>query len=560
MFHKAVNHRQTHLKTKVTIKRDVENNTDTVTKMIYQITGTLSNYISGAHNTYTIAMKHDGGRDPNAFHHFLKEEYAKFPKDKVKVLILPILSPSMTQVYQRVVAIGNPVILNELRKIPRTETVSPAYYDEHPESPKIGGGRAFDSVLEAIGMGVLSAEHSIHTAFTHQMISTLTIKSIEGGETWYKDNPFKQRFVSIVKEETNQLMEKIRKAENQNETIQLDFRFFALKIFLRGFYTEATWEDQWIHRLSQTIEEISDAAFRCITNPYANLAQLRESAKTKLDPFIDLIMKENQAFYLSDEYIKKTDAETIRQIIISLLFAGGDNIKKFLDHVLVEFGNDEIRSKYLQKNLSKEDLHVLVMEIGRRYTTIYAQPGKALEDFIIEYEKGDIKEKFFIKAGDELHYTTWEANMDTTEWGETAKEFNPEEHQKHYDTLNPLATFGSGSRICRGKSITLAIIEHFVAKAVEEFTWEARVDGKKNHHPTEFNFNHGIKGEIQYTFIKRQRLMHSPVSERMEESTVQSDIDNASVVPVSLFRFPKSQPTSNVRQNVIEIISVPGLH
>ena len=72
-------------------------------------------------------------------------------------------------------------------------------------------------------------------------------------------------------------------------------------------------------------------------------------------------------------------------------------------------------------------------------------PVYALDNFIIEYKKGDIKEKFIIKAGDELHYTTWQANIDTTEWGEYAAEFNPDLHKSNYHALNPLSTFGSGS-------------------------------------------------------------------------------------------------------------------
>lgn len=298
---------------------------------------------------------------------------------------------------QRIISIGNPVILAALRKIPRTETVDADYFNRNPETPRIGGGRAFNSVLEAIGMGILSAEHGLHAPFIQEMISTLTIRSIAEALA-QEENSYKSWLAHVVKEETQLLLAHIKQAGESQQPFSPDFRIYALKVFLRGFYPNAFWEESWIQQLSQIIEET-----------------------------------------------------------------------------------------------------------GRLYTTIYAQPGKALEDFTIEY----LGKKVFVKAGDELHYTTWIANRDKMEWGESAAEFNPEKHQSHYTRLNPLATFGSGSRVCRGKSLTLAIIEYFTTQVLELTSWTAYVDGKTNYHPTELNFNNGVKGNITYTFQLRNQQVNS---------------------------------------------------
>ncbi|MCL9683867.1 cytochrome P450 [Legionella maioricensis] len=458
----------------------------------------LYDYGKAVSNTYQLLMNFDAKNDPNAFHHLLQSQFDALPEDEVKILEIPVLAPGKDKICQRIVAIGNPVILAELRKIPRAETVEPDYFTRNPNTPKISGGRAFGSVLEAIGMGILSAEHELHAPFSQEMIATLTMRSIN--ETPSKtENSHKPWFIEVVKEETKILINAMKQAAASQQQFSPDFRFYALKVFLRGFYPNASWKDEWIHQLSQAIEDISDSAFKHVVDPYANVEKLRKEAKLRLDPFIDLIMQEDQSFFLSKDYVAHTTPDILRQIIISLLFAGGDNIKKYLDHVFVEFGNESIRNRYLKEKPSAEYLKILIQEIGRLHTTIYAQPGKALEDFTIEY-KG---KKILIKAGDELHYTTWVANRDTMEWGPKAGQFNPEEHQPHYTKLNPLATFGSGSRVCRGKYLTLAMIEYITEQALELFSWDALVNKEKNHHPTEFNFNNGVKGKIEYTFRSR---------------------------------------------------------
>ena len=480
----------------------------------------LFDYGRAASNTYQLLVNFNAQKDPNAFHHLLQSEFDALAEDEVKILEVPVLAPGKDKICQRIVSIGNPVILAALRKIPRVETVDADYFTRNPDTPRISGGRAFGSVLEAIGMGILSAEHELHAPFTQEMIAALTIRSIKETSS-QTEKSHKPWFIKVVKEETQLLINAMKQAAESQQQFSPDFRFYALKIFLRGFYPNASWKDEWIHQLSKTIEEVSDAAFQHVVNPYADVEKLRKEAKLKLDPFIDLIMQEDQSFFLSKNYVTDTQPEILRQIVISLLFAGGDNIKKYLDHIFIEFGNESIRNRYLKEKPDAGYLKILIEEIGRLHTTIYAQPGKALEDFTIEY-KG---KKILIKTGDELHYTTWVANCDTMEWGPKAEEFNPEEHQPQYAKLNPLATFGSGSRVCRGKSLTLAIIEYLTGQALELFSWTAFVDGKENYHPTEFNFNNGVKGEMTYTFNSRldeQLSVSESIATKEQEKTTRN--------------------------------------
>lgn len=476
--------------------------------------GTLSYYWKALQNTYTLITQYNASNDPNAFHRLLIDEYAKIPDGKLKVLNIPLAAPNKT-LSERVIGIGNPVIIKALRQVPRIETVSDSFYENHPEAVKISGGIPFGTALEAIGMGILSAKEEVHFPFTQQMIATLTISSIKNSNA--KSGTYQAHFIDVVKEETDIMLASI----SANQPTSLDFRFYALKIFLRGFYPNATWEDDWIRALSDVIEDVSDAAFKYITNPYTGLEALRVKAKTQLDPFIERLMQEDQSFYLSKEYCENeiNTQEIQRQIIVSLLFAGGDNIKKFTDHVLVEFGKTNIRENNLKEPVSEAQLKLMIKEVGRLFTTIYAQPGTALEDFTIHYQNDNahIDEKIEVHTGDLLHLTTFHANKDPLEWGPFADTFNVEENAKHYAELNPLSTFGSGSRICRGKTVTLTIIEYMVSELMKKFTWEARVDGKPDFHPNEFGFNNGIPGEITYLFRERNELKaeikinHSPL-------------------------------------------------
>ncbi|CEK10466.1 cytochrome P450 [Legionella hackeliae] len=482
----------------------------------------IVDYAKGTGNLYRLLVNYGAAKDPNAFHKMLDNDYSQIPPTQSKVVIEPILSPSSSQIYDRVVGIANPVILQELRKIPRVETTRPSYYEEHPDVPRISGGRAFSSVLDAIGMGILSAESDVHKLFLQEMTAALTIRLNNKSDSLYAGNDYKTRFINVIREETQELISTIRAAaeSKQKEPCHLDFRFYALKIFLRGFYPEATWENDWINKLSQEIEIVSDMAFKGMVNPYTDIEALRKEANKRMDPFIERIMKEKQG-YLRANYVNEATPEILRQIIVSLLFAGGDNIKKYLDHIFVEFGNDKIREKYLQKKLAGEELKTYITEIGRLYTTIYAQPGDALDDFVIEY-KG---EKIYIKAGDKLHYTTWRANRDEQEWGPFANEFNPEENKKYYDQLNPLATFGSGARACFGKTITMSIIEYLMNEVLTICRWKTFVNGQENSHPTEFNFNNGVQGTIGLIFT----LFQEPVlrsTENQCDSNVLDQVPN----------------------------------
>ncbi|MBL7479557.1 cytochrome P450 [Legionella bononiensis] len=489
-------------------------------------------------NTFQVATWFKGYKDPNAFHHFLTALYAKVPNDALEILNLSVLVPQFPfeeisqavinaivydiplseslakceiKLVQQVLAFGAPSVVNALRKIPRAETTSEKYYSDNPDVPKISGGDAFSSVLEAVGMGILSADDKTHALFNKQMIETLTIQSFDSTEK-YKDNPYKTHFINVVREQTSELLNQFRKHAKKQKPFTPDFLSFSLRIFLNGFYPpenerqeQENWSEDFIQGLSNAIAEVSDDAFKSIMSPYSNKEDLRTRARDQLNPFINKIMERKQNFYLGDEYVKKVSEDELRQIIISLLFAGGDNIKKYLDHCFVEFGRDDIKQKYLRSEQIRdekwpESLDLLLKEVGRLYTTIYAQPGKALQDFVIEYQGVTI----FVPAGTELHYTTWQANT-SREWGEYANEFNPEENSKYYKQLNPLATFGSDNRVCRGKTLTIALLTHVVSQTLAEFEIESFVDNKKNYHPQLKGFNNGVGGQPEYLFRFRDK-------------------------------------------------------
>jgi cytochrome P450 len=483
----------------------------------------VSDYARGANNAYHLATQYHAATDPNAFHNMIVDAFKQMQPDDFKVLEIPVLSPSFSDVKfcQRVLAIGNPVVLNELRKIARTENSSAEALDE--TLPRIHGGRPFSGVLTAIGMGVLSAPNTTHKAFIAEMLEVLGITIIDkkrhqldssAPEHNQQRNSFKQHFMDVVIDETKNLIDEIQH-NLENPEFKIDFRLYALTIFLKSFYAEKQWEEEWVKQLSQAVEDVSNMAFLAIMNPYSDLEKLEKDADVILAPFIDEIMKLKQS-YLSASYIAGLEEEfgheksvkMLREIIISLLFAGGDNIKKYLDHVMVEFGSDEIKAKYLSKNdIHRDDLNDMITEVGRLYPVIYAQPGKVLDDFVIEYQKGDYKKTIYVRKGDELHFTTFQANIDEMEWGADAKKFDPKAHKPLYRTNNATALFGGYSRRCRGQSITLSIVHYFMEEVCKRFEWTSRVDGKKNNHPTEFNFNYGVKGSVTHHFVERPELM-----------------------------------------------------
>ena len=119
----------------------------------------------------------------------------------------------------------------------------------------------------------------------------------------YKNNYFKSNFINVITTETSFLIEKITNIADKNEEITVDFRLYALKIFLKGFYPQATWNDDWINKLSDAIEDISNRAFLCIMNPYNDIEALRLYTKKILGPMIDEIMVHDQSYYLSQDYV-----------------------------------------------------------------------------------------------------------------------------------------------------------------------------------------------------------------------------------------------------------------
>lgn len=453
----------------------------------------ISSYQQAIKNTFRLLTRFNGSQDPNAFHNMLEEDFKNMAQDEIKISSYTMVAPNRHQLTQRIVSIANPIVLEALRRIPRYETVDPVYFDEHPTVPKIGGGRAFNTVLEAIGMGILSAEHEAHSAFNQEMISALTLTSMDAKAITGTHANLKKSVINSIEAETQALKTRIH-SSLAPVPLSIDFRTFALKILLKGFYPKYQWADFWIEQLSSLIETISDQAFRHVVNPYAPIEKLRQSAKRQLAPYLKLILSQDQSLLFSEDYLQNISVEIQEQILISLLFAGGDNIKKYLDHLFIELAKAN-----LEAPLSKEDLQAYITETGRLYTTIYAQPGKALEDFTIQFEG----KTYTILKGDEIHYSTWVANRDTKEWGEDGSEFNPYRVENKNKKLNPLATFGSGSRVCRGKTLTLTIVEYVAQEFMKDFCWQAFVDDIPETHPTEFNFNNGVQGRLEYIFRAR---------------------------------------------------------
>lgn len=435
---------------------------------------------------------------PNAAHQFIDEGYLKLSNEnqelkaqglppKLNIFQFPVYLPGRDQV--NIVAIGNPVVLEALREIPRYEITDQNTPSKTPDMPRIAAGYSFQ-VLDAIGMDILSAAHLKHRDFIHSMISLLTFKNFE----------------SSLVENSKELLDQIDFAQKNGQLVSLDFRVYALKIFLGGFFPGHQFDIQWIGQLSEAIETVSNLAFASIMNPYSDLEKLKQSAMEILDPFLNHLVKLENSFLknsiksLLENVEEGTQEETYKQVITALLFAGGDNVKKEFDHSLITLGSQFVRGKYLNRDtLTKEEITSYIEEVTRLYTTIYAQPGKAIDGFTIEY-RGEI---ITVPAGSELHYSTYEANVDPSEFGDDADEFYPERYaryKKEGKRLAHLATFGSGNRICRGKAITLGIVKYMVTQLLQKYRWNAYVDGIENSHPTKFGFNNGVPGKVEYFF------------------------------------------------------------
>ncbi|WP_112220425.1 cytochrome P450 [Legionella quinlivanii] len=482
----------------------------TIGKMIQK----ADDYSSAVTNTFVLAFKYNAGKDLNAFHHFLEDRYRALPKDKTKILDVPVISPSIfpPRLVQRVVAIGNPRVLLEIEKLPCAQSFK-KWYEDNPERPAIKRGRAFSSILEAIGMGILTEDQKIHDDFLDQMHS-LQFSGVKDPK--HPNHQFQTNFLEVIKKETGDLIETIKARSVNNEPIELDFLVFSLKIFLKSFYPKSDWSnEEWIDQLARQIEHVSHEAFKNIMNPYGNIQSLRELAAKHLDPFIDKILEDEEPAYLSADYVKRTSRDIKKQIIIALLFAGGDNIRRLIEHGLVKFGQDEIYQKYFAKGVTLSDLQTYVKELERLLTIIYAQPGEAEEDFVIEFEG----EEFAVKQGDQLHYTTWIATTDEKEWGEHAREFNPEANKDKHKELRADLTFGANRRRCRGNIVTHEIIYELFMRILNQFEIESFVGGQKGVHPMKKDFNNEVDGPVtvRYTPKAAQTLEVEKESVNPEE-------------------------------------------
>jgi cytochrome P450 len=436
----------------------------------------------------------------NAAHRFIDEGYLKLANEnqalvarglspKLNIFQFPVFLPGRSQLYTHIVAIGNPVVLEALREIPRYEITDQEVPPKNPDLPRIAAGYSFQ-VLDAIGMDILSAAHLKHRDFIHSMVELLAFKNFE---------------TSIV-DSSKELLDQIDFAQKKGQKLSLDFRIYALKIFLGGFFPGHQFDQRWMSELSEAIETVSNMAFASIMNPYSDLETLKISAMEILDPFLNhLIQLEKSSLKDSIKSLLENEVEANReqiykQVITALLFAGGDNVKKDFDHTLITLGSKAVREKYLNKDtLTKKEITSYIEEVARLYTTIYAQPGKALDGFTIEYRG----ETITVPAKSELHYTTYQANLDPSEFGDDSHEFHPERYvryKKEGKRLAHLATFGSGNRICRGKAITLGIVKYMITQLLQRYRWTACVDGNENSHPTELGFNNSVPGKIEYSF------------------------------------------------------------
>lgn len=449
-------------------------------------------------NTAILAWKYNARKDPNAFHHLLNDLYRALPPNKTKVLKVPVISPKLypPQIVQEVVAIGNAPILLAIEQIPCSQS-NQTWYTQHPDKPKIKRGRAFSSILEAIGMGVLTANEEIHNAFLNQMHS-LSFASLNNPNAIHHE--FQTNTLEVITNETNALIKQIEERSASNEPIEIDFLVFSLKILLKSFYPNTEWNDEaWIGRLARAIEEVSHQAFKHIMDPYSNMEKLRQIAAAHLDEYIDKILEDNKPAYLTPEYVRDTSTEIKKQIIIALLFAGGDNIRRLIEHCLVEFGQQGTFKKYFADGVAYSDLLTYMKEVERLYTIIFAQPGEAEESFTIEYEG----ERFKVKAGDHLHYTTWIATTDEKEWGPHAREFNPEANKDKHAELQADLTFGAKQRRCRGKIFTHKVAPELLMAIMNQFEIRSYVGGNEGVHPIKYDFNTEVDGAVKIRYTRR---------------------------------------------------------
>lgn len=463
-------------------------------------------------NTGTLIWNFPG--DINGIHKFMDDYHSKQPIEDRTVYELFFASPSLSEPIKKVMVVVDPLILKEIRKIPRGEVVSKEYLEEHAAQPCINGGRPFGAALKAIKMGILSEKQVVHDPFLFKMKSVLGIHTIENAKFEGESKEFKERYTKVAKEEVAHIMKQIEDSIVEDKEISLDFGFLNLKIWLRAFFPDlliegdkipedeekkyVKFDDKRIRELLKTITEVSDWAFQAIMNPLINTDELAKRAEQKLNVYFDDLLKLDQSFYLGKEYVSSTDPEILKEILVSLLFAGADNIKKYLDHVMVEFGNEEIRQKWLNDKLTDQEIKNYITEVIRLYTVIYAQPGVVSEPFDVEVEG----RTYHFSKGADIHYNTKLANRNEKRWGADANIFNPTEHKKYFESLNAEATFGGGHRRCEGKYVTKALGYYVISQILRKYGWSTRVDDQPNYHPTELNFNNGVKGNITYKFWK----------------------------------------------------------
>jgi len=469
-------------------------------------------------NTKQLVSEYDAANDPNAFHGYLKALYGRTSEG---IIDFSLLQPTWNGLTQRIIAIRNIEVIQFFLKYKRAETMAPTELEEAlraNDKPVLRGGRSFQ-ILEKIGMGILSSEADIHKPFIGVMRKVLGIRHMD--ENKYAKDPFKEfkvHFIQTIKSQTSKLIDEIMKSKESGKPFKPDFLSYALAIFVNGFYPNLKWTNKRIRNFSKVIEEVSDLAFKGMMNPYTDEEEIRTQANKKLSLYIDLLLEQDQRFYLGKEYVdelvEKDQEHLLREIIIALLFAGGDNIRKFLEHAFIELGSDRVRDNYLMGEINDELIENLMKETARLYTTIYAQPAVAANNFQLKVD-GKI---FNITEGTVFHFSTFASNVYEKTWGEDANEFNPTRYNQK-GLPNPYQTFGSINRRCEGKFVTKSIVKNLLKEVLmnSELRWKAKVDGKENSHQTEFGFNNGTPGNIEFYFESND-LKHKRNTKKIEGS------------------------------------------
>lgn len=459
----------------------------------------ISEFTHALWDTAELLFYWKGIRDPNALHYQLTARYEAIPHDQPRVTNLTYFRPRWKNgrfhLFEEIVGIANCPMIMHLLERPRYEN-NTNYYDNHPDAPRVGGGDPFNEVLKAAGMGILSEDGELHAKFIFEM-HQLTFDY----HKTYAEGSFQALCISNIKKQVGLFIKEVKENTNTGKQVSYDFLPYALRILLPSFYPTGHWDDDFINGLANAITIYSDRAFQCIMNPYLSKADLKRDTDAAFEPFVCELLKHKPTYLRTKFYEEYKNSDVLKQIITSLLFAGGDNIKKYLDHVLVMFGKESVRTQFLQQPITSEFLDDCIREVTRLKTIIFAQPGVALDSFMLEYEGRE----YFIPEGANIHLSTYAALTDPYEWGEKFNEFDPIAHKEKHKELNAELTFGAKRRHCKGKVLSTIVVKETVGALLDTAEWTSYLNNNPDHnHETEFNFNNSLKEKATYVFRSKQ--------------------------------------------------------